>query len=150
MGAARETTSDVAEEWQQAMAEFESTTGKRLNLGQINSMEAAVSYAHNAQLSFTGFRHDGKKVDRVRTAFSNNIDLIQRLVNGAQQVANAAGAFPPALPVAPLMMAFTCVFQTFRDVSADYDRVMGFFDDMSKFLDRYTITTVYSTTVKQN
>ena len=128
--------SDIAQEWQQALAEFEAKTGKNLSIGQIHSMKEAMDTADAQKKFFKGFRHDDSKIDKVRSAFSNNIGLIQKIVDGAQQAANAAGAFPPAMPIAPLMTAFTYVFQTFKDISADFDRVMGFFDEMRSFLDR--------------
>src|SRR5262249_17020839 len=61
------------------------------------------------------------------------------IVGGAKAAADAAAVFPPAIPGAALMTAMTFVFKTFRDVKADYDRVLGFFNEMSSFLDRISM-----------
>lgn len=133
----RQGYSDIAQDWEEALIEFKKVTGKNLDFGNITNVEEAVRQAEVQQRQFNNFRHDKGQVDKVRSAFSNNIGLIQRVWNGATSIATAAGAFPPAMPVAPLMMAFTYVFQTFRNISADYDRVLGFFDEMRAFLDRH-------------
>lgn len=49
---------------------------------------------------------------------------------------DTAAVFPPAIPGAALMTAFTYVFQTFKDVKHDYDRVSGFFTEMEAFCER--------------
>jgi hypothetical protein len=53
--------------------------------------------------------------------------------------ADAAGAFPPALPATMIMTAFTVVFQSFKDVKADYDRVCGFYIQMGSFFDQLSM-----------
>ena len=130
---------NIEKEWQQALAEFENGYrskhhGKNFPVGKINNVKEAMQFADNQKASMNFQRHDEGRVDRVRSAFSRNIDLIGRVVTGAEQLAYAAGAFPPAMPLAPIMTAFSCVLRSFKDVSADYDRVIGFFVDMHSFL----------------
>jgi hypothetical protein len=60
-------------------------------------------------------------------------------VSTAKMAADTAAVFPPAIPGAALMTAFTFVFKTFKDVKADYDRVAGFFNEMGSFLDRISM-----------
>ncbi|KUL81942.1 hypothetical protein ZTR_10354 [Talaromyces verruculosus] len=74
---------------------------------------------------FKDVRHDRSKTDNVRTAFKNNLWLIQKIVNTVQVVGNAASAFPPAMPASLIFKAFGQVMQSFATVSADYDKIMG-------------------------
>jgi hypothetical protein len=48
-------------------------------------------------------------------------------------------AFPPAMPASLIFTAFGQVMQSFADVSADYDKVMGFFDFTHRFFDRLSM-----------
>jgi len=75
----------------------------------------------------------------VRSAFSNNLVVIQKIITGTKMAADAAAVFPPAIPGAALITAFTYVFQTFKDISADYERIIGFFTEMGSFLDRISM-----------
>ena len=62
-------------------------------------MEEAIASTQEQQKAFSNFRHDKSKVDAVRSAFGNNLVLIEKIVKGAKMAADVAGAFPPALPV---------------------------------------------------
>jgi hypothetical protein len=61
-----------------------------------------------------------------------------------KMAADTASLFPPAIPGMVLMTAFTYVFKTFKDVSADYDRVLGFFNEMGRFLDTISMLEGHS------
>jgi fungal STAND N-terminal Goodbye domain len=131
--------SDLATLWDQALAEFKDRTKMDLSKFHFNSMEEAIQSTHAQQQSFNTFRHDKGKVDAVRSALGRNLGLIQKIVSGVKMAADAAAVCPPAIPGTILMTAFTCVFQSFKDVSADYDRVLGFYTHMGSFLDRLSI-----------
>ncbi|KUL87948.1 hypothetical protein ZTR_03863 [Talaromyces verruculosus] len=134
-----EPVSDLAQLWQAAVQDYEKTTGKSLRLGQFGSMEEVIGGTENLSNKFKSFRDDKSKVAKVRTAFKNNMWLIQTIVNTVQTVGNAASAFPPAMPASLIFSAFGQVMQSFADVSADYDKIMGFFEFTHRFLDRMTI-----------
>ncbi|KAM0715393.1 hypothetical protein Q7P37_008891 [Cladosporium fusiforme] len=134
-----EDTSDLAALWNEALLQFKSRTGRDLGAFQFKSMQEAIDATKSQADSFGAFRHDQGKVDKVRTAFGNNLKSIERIVSGAKMAADTAAVFPPAIPGAALMTAFTFVFQTFKDVKHDYDRVAGFFSEMESFLDRISM-----------
>jgi hypothetical protein len=135
-----EDRSDLGELWHQALVDFKANTQMDLTQFEFKSMEDAIKSTQTQQISFSKFRHNSQsKVDDVRSALSRNLNTIQRIVVGAKMAADAAAVFPPAIPGTVLMTAFTYVFQTFRDVSADYDRVLGFYNAMGGFLDKISM-----------
>ncbi|KAJ5175269.1 uncharacterized protein N7482_001146 [Penicillium canariense] len=131
--------SDLAQLWQEAVQAYEKETGKSLQLGHFRSMDDVMSGTESLSQKFKDFRDDKSKVSKVRTAFKNNMWLIQKIVNTVQVVGNVASAFPPAMPASLIFSAFGQVMQSFADVSADYDKVMGFFDYTHRFFDRLSI-----------
>lgn len=134
-----EESSDLAELWASALQDFQGNTKIDLTKYQFRNMNEAIESTQNQQVSFGAFRHDGGKVDAVRSLLGNNLNSIQKVVTGAKMAADAAAVFPPALPGAILMTAFTVVFQTFKDVKADYDRVVTFYTEMGSFFDRISM-----------
>ncbi|KAF2423185.1 hypothetical protein EJ08DRAFT_701310 [Tothia fuscella] len=138
-GGKRETESDLAQLWQEAVEEYEKKTKTSLRMSPFKSLEDVMRGTEGMQNKFKDFRNDQGKVDKVRTAFKNNLWLIQKVVNTVQMVGNAASAFPPAMPASLIFSAFGQVMQTFGQMSADYDKVMGFFDFTTRFLDRLSI-----------
>ncbi|GKZ86478.1 hypothetical protein AnigIFM56816_001706 [Aspergillus niger] len=131
--------SSVAQLWQDAIAEYENATGKNLRLGQFKSMDEVMAGTEGLSNNFSNFRSDKSKVSKMRTAFKNNMWLIQDIVNTIQSVGNAASIFPPAMPATLIFSAFGQVMQSFSTVSADYDTVMGFFEFTHRFFDRLSI-----------
>ena len=134
-----EDASDLASLWEEAIADFKGSTKLDLTQWHFHSMDEAMDSAKQQSEKFSAWRHDKGKVDHVRSLLGNNLDSIQKVVNGAKMAADAAGAFPPALPATMLMTAFTVVFQTFKDVKADYDRVCGFYTQMGSFFDQISM-----------
>ncbi|KAL4736694.1 prion-inhibition and propagation-domain-containing protein [Aspergillus similis] len=131
--------SDIAKLWQASIQEYEKATGKSLQLGQFRSMDQVMAGTENLSKNFSDFRSDGSKVAKVRTALKNNMWLIQRIVNTVETVGGAVSAFPPAMPASLIFSAFGQVMQSFSDVSADYDKIMGFFEFTHRFFDRLSI-----------
>ncbi|KAJ4294462.1 hypothetical protein N0V90_008153 [Kalmusia sp. IMI 367209] len=65
-------------------------------------------------------------MDKVRSAFGNHLENMQKVVNSFEMIGSAAGAFPPAMPA-------------FAGVKADYDRVEAFFEHSSRVFERLSI-----------
>ncbi|KAJ0413982.1 prion-inhibition and propagation-domain-containing protein [Aspergillus carlsbadensis] len=131
--------SDIAQLWQRAVEDYEKQTKKSLHLAQFRSIDQIMKGTEGLSNDFKDFRHDRSKTDNVRTAFKNNLWLIQKVVNTVQVVGNAASAFPPAMPASLIFTAFGQVMQSFASVSADYDKIMGFFDFTHRFFDRLSM-----------
>ncbi|VZI19869.1 unnamed protein product, partial [Fusarium fujikuroi] len=124
---------DVADLWKEALKSYESIVGFGLQR-KFDNVQSMLDYGTDQMNNFHKFRHDKGKVDRLRTLFSSNLDLVEQGAN--QIIAAAAPAFPPA---AAIGTALTYMLQACRSVSADYDIVIVFFEDMNSFLGRITI-----------
>lgn len=131
--------SDIAQLWQLAVEDYEKRTKKSLHLAQFSNIDQVMKGTEGLSNEFKDFRHDRSKTDNVRTAFKNNLWLIQKVVNTLEVVGNAASAFPPAMPASLVFTAFGQVMQSFASVSADYDKIMGFFDFTHRFFDRLSM-----------
>ncbi|KAF7178169.1 hypothetical protein CNMCM7691_006841 [Aspergillus felis] len=131
--------SDLAQLWQSAVEDYEQRTKKSLRLVQFSNVNQIMKGTEGLSDEFEEFRHDRSKTDNVRTAFKNNLWLIQKVVDTVQVVGTAASAFPPAMPASLIFTAFGQVMQTFATVSADYDKIMGFFDFTHRFFDRLSM-----------
>ncbi|OQD71814.1 hypothetical protein PENPOL_c001G01933 [Penicillium polonicum] len=131
--------SDIAQLWQRAVEDYEKTTKKSLQLAQFSNIDQIMKGTEGLSNEFKDFRHDRSKTDNVRTAFKNNLWLIQKVVKTVEVVGNAASAFPPAMPASLIFTAFGQVMQSFASVSADYDKIMGFFDFTHRFFDRLSM-----------
>lgn len=138
-----EQRSDLASLWETAILEYDAKRTKEkqqpLRLAPFRSMEDVMRGTHNLSRKFKDFRDDESKVAKVRTAFKNNLGLMQKAVNTIQMIGNAASAFPPAMPASLIFSAFGQVMQSFSQMSADYDKVVGFFEFLHRFFDRLSI-----------
>ncbi|KAJ5806306.1 uncharacterized protein N7503_003908 [Penicillium pulvis] len=138
-GVAEETRPDLAQLWQAAVEEYEEATGRSLQMGRLDSMDAVMKGTEGIFRKFKTFRDDTSKVAKVRSALKNNMFLIQNIIDIGQNLGNAASAFPPAMPASLIFTAFGQVMQSFADVSADYDKIMGFLDFTHRFFDRLSM-----------
>ncbi|GFP58593.1 hypothetical protein TASIC1_0010040400 [Trichoderma asperellum] len=124
---------DVADLWKEALKQYKGIVGFDLQ-PKFNNVQAMIDFGTGEMNAFHKFRHNSKKVDKLRSLFAANIDYIEK---GAQQLISAATpAFPPA---AAIGTAITYLLSACKQVSADYDVVVVFFEDMNSFLERVTI-----------
>ncbi|RTE79591.1 hypothetical protein BHE90_005917 [Fusarium euwallaceae] len=124
---------DVADLWKDALKAYKGIVGFDLEK-KFDNVEAMIKQGTHEMNNFHKFRHNEKKVDKLRTLFAMNVDYVEK---GAQQlIAAAVPAFPPA---AAIGTAITYMLGACRQVSADYDVVVVFFEDMNSFLQRIVI-----------
>lgn len=105
----------MADLWSDALRAYKGIVGTDLQrkFATVDDMKAFGVQEMNA---FHSFRHNQKKVDKLRSLFMANIGYIEQ---GAQQlVAAATPAFPPA---AAIGTALTYMLSACKGVSADYD-----------------------------
>jgi hypothetical protein len=87
---------DVADLWKKALQQYKGIVGFDLQ-PKFNNVQAMIEYGTDEMNSFHKFRHNSKKVDKLRSLFAANIDYIEK---GAQQLISAAvPAFPPAAAI---------------------------------------------------
>ncbi|KAJ4251856.1 hypothetical protein NW762_011153 [Fusarium torreyae] len=124
---------DVADLWKDALKAYKGIVGFDLEK-KFDSVQAMIDQGTHEMNNFHKFRHNDKKVDKLRTLFANNLEYIEK---GASQLISAATpAFPPA---AAIGTAITFMLGACRDQRADYDLVVVFFEDMNSFLQRTVI-----------
>ncbi|KAJ4290854.1 hypothetical protein N0V90_010049 [Kalmusia sp. IMI 367209] len=126
-------TRDVSDLWNDALRSYKGIVGVGLT-PTYTSVDEMIKAGTEQMNAFHKFRHNDKKVDKLRSLFMSNLDYIEK---GAQQIiAAATPAFPPA---AAIGTALTYMLSACKQVSADYDVVTAFFEDMNAFLQRITI-----------
>lgn len=87
---------DVADLWKQALKQYKGIVGFDLQ-PKFNNVQAMIDFGTDEMNAFHKFRHNSKKVDKLRSLFAANIDYIEK---GAQQLISAAvPAFPPAAAI---------------------------------------------------
>jgi len=89
-GESSESGTDLAQLWEKAIDEYEKKTKKSLKRSPVRSMEEVIKSTEEETKDFKAFRHDGGKADKIRTAFKNNMGLIQKVVGAIQILGNAA------------------------------------------------------------
>lgn len=89
-------TRDVADLWTECLRKYKGIVGEDLTL-RFTSVQAMIDFGSTEMDNFHQFRHNKKKVDKLRTLFKENLGYIEK---GAQQlVAAATPAFPPAAAI---------------------------------------------------
>lgn len=87
---------DVADLWKQALKQYKGIVGFDLQ-PKFNNVQAMIDFGTNEMDAFHKFRHNSKKVDKLRSLFAANMDYIKK---GTQQLISAAvPAFPPAAAI---------------------------------------------------
>lgn len=90
---------DLGTLWTEAVKDYAQKTGHNIEHMASQNLNDVMAATSKELKTFGGFRHDGGKVDKVRSAFQGHLGNIQKCVDGLQMVGAAAGAFPPAMPV---------------------------------------------------
>ncbi|KAI0129137.1 hypothetical protein BJ170DRAFT_682921 [Xylariales sp. AK1849] len=129
-------SSDLGALWQQALEDYAKESGADLRAATQMRWDTTTILKDQEQavMSFTSWRHNQGKVDKIRKTFARNAEIIQGI---AVHIATAASAaFPPA---SAILTAFTYVMNAAKGVSDDYDIIESFFDIMNGFLERLSL-----------
>ncbi|KAF4419151.1 hypothetical protein CFRS1_v015535 [Colletotrichum fructicola] len=87
---------DVADLWKDALKTYKGIVGFDLER-KFENIDAMITRGTKEMQNFHKFRHDDKKVDKLRGLFWENLDYIEK---GTQQlVAAVVSAFPPAAAI---------------------------------------------------
>lgn len=140
---------NITDLWNDALSKYQGIVGVQLR-PKFGSVEEMIAHGTEQMNNFRQFRHN-KKGEKLRGLFKQNLEYIMK---GAQQLAAAAApVFPPAIaigtaftymlgvrmfiPVEPITVLMR--LQACQQVSADYQVITSFFEDMGSFLQRITI-----------
>ncbi|KAL8853771.1 MAG: hypothetical protein Q9221_001414 [Calogaya cf. arnoldii] len=120
---------DIRAIWHIAIDQYEAiTTFKLDSLASANNVEEILSEIRKEDTKFKVKRHDGSRVDRFRSLVSKSLRPIEVF---SQITAKAASSsFPPSKAI---------FLASAKAVSADYDKVAGFFEDIDMYLHRLKI-----------
>lgn len=87
---------DVSDLWKEALKAYKGIVGFDLER-KFDNVQAMIDQGTHEMENFHKFRHNDKKVDKLRSLFAANLDYIEK---GAQQLVSAAvPAFPPAAAI---------------------------------------------------
>lgn len=111
---------DIADLWRDAIRSYKGITGVALQ-PEFNSSNDMLNFGVDQMNAFHKFRHDQKKVDKLRTLFTKSMGYIE--LGSSQLISAVSGAFPPAAAVGT---ALTILLKACKQVSADYDVVTAF------------------------
>lgn len=111
---------DIADLWKDAIRNYKGITGVALQ-PEFESVNDMLKFGTDQMNAFHKYRHDQKKVDKLRTLFTDSMGYIE--LGGSQLISAASAAFPPA---AAIGTALTILLKACKQVSADYDVVTAF------------------------
>jgi hypothetical protein len=99
MTAKQSSATDLGRLWTQAISDYNARTGEDLSSMSAQSIEGAMNSLDESMHRFKGFRDDGSKMSKFRSAIGNSLGDMQKCIDGIAAIGSAAGAFPPAMPV---------------------------------------------------
>lgn len=89
-------TRDVADLWNDALRNYKGIVGESL-VPRYTSVEEMIQVGTEQMNAFHKYRHNGKKVDKLRSLFTSNLEYIE--LGAKQIIAAATPAFPPAAAI---------------------------------------------------
>ncbi|PGH05438.1 hypothetical protein GX51_02962 [Blastomyces parvus] len=126
---------DIDAIWKAAIDRYENvTTTKITYLTSAKNVDDILNEIHDRESKFKSFRHDGSKTDRFRTLVSKSLRPVEQVSDILAQIGSKA--FPPSTPI---FTAVRYLISTANSVSADYDKVVAFFEDLDLYLHRLKI-----------
>lgn len=102
---------DVSDLWKEALKKYKGIVGFDL-ARKFDNVQSMIDFGTKEMNNFHKFRHNEKKVDKLRSLFASNLDYIEK---GAQQLISAAvPAFPPAAAIGTALTYLLSVCLTSR------------------------------------
>lgn len=135
----------VVDIWKQALDSYERVTGTRIDqLQRTTTIDEILGEIDARQNGFSLQRHDGSRFDRFRTTVSECLAPIEAANEIVSQAVKAT--FPPAEAI---FAAIRHLIKTTNAVSADYDKISGFFEDLKYYLQQLQVIDAYVQLIPQ-
>ncbi|WEW59218.1 hypothetical protein PRK78_004687 [Emydomyces testavorans] len=113
-------TTDVGAIWKTAIARYEDIAMVKItSLASARNVNDIVRELQERETRFKSRRHDGSKMDKFRSLVCKSLKPIERVCEAVMQAGLSS--------------------QTANSVSADYDKVVSFFEDVSSYLNTLKI-----------
>ncbi|KAK5093560.1 hypothetical protein LTS08_008884 [Lithohypha guttulata] len=125
-------SSEVQRIWNDAVADFEASTSTKLDsLPVVSSAIDIVGALQIQETKFGVFRNSTSKVDKIRSAVKQGLHFVDQI---SKILASALSSnFAPA---SGIFAAVGFLVQTTNKVSADYDNIAEFFEDVQSYLEQ--------------
>jgi hypothetical protein len=128
-------TTDVGAIWKEAIDRYEDITKVKIeSMARARNVDEVLRETRDRDTKFRAFRHDETKMDNFRTLVSRSLGPIEKV--GSMVASAASASFPPTIVVFTVV---TYLIKTANSVSADYDKIIGFFEELDSYLDRLKI-----------
>ncbi|KAF8540637.1 hypothetical protein BDD12DRAFT_880276 [Trichophaea hybrida] len=129
----------VAALWRRAISQYQEATGNdpcSFNIKQAPSIEDVMNFTVEKEGHFKKWRSDGvsRKTSKFREVLKATLRPIDKL--GSFVGSCASMAFPPS---SVIFGAISVMLQTANSVSADYDTLLAFFEELKSFLERLKV-----------
>lgn len=122
-------TRDVSDLWNDALRNYKGIVGEGL-VPTYTNVDEMIKAGTEQMNAFHKFRHDSKKVDKLRTLFASNLDYIEK---GAQQIiAAATPAFPPAAAIGTALTYMLTVSAVMHSSSMYFNIALGLQASLSR------------------
>ncbi|KAG9388103.1 Goodbye multi-domain protein [Pyrenophora tritici-repentis] len=128
-------STDVGEIWSATVVRYEATTGVRIQslVGPKSVDEILIDFKDKENI-FAGRRHDGSRVDKFRSLVRKSLGPIEMW---GKVITNATKNIFPASEA--IFAAVQYLISTAKAVSADFDRLEEFFEELSSYLTRLKV-----------
>ncbi|EWG49990.1 hypothetical protein FVEG_09329 [Fusarium verticillioides 7600] len=126
--------SDISLLWQGAIDRYKAITGKEVDLERATNVQQVLGALEDKEEKFKWRRHDGSQIDKFRTLVKEALAPIQLI---GDIVVNATKTVYPATEA--IFAAMRYLISVSKSVSADYDKLENFFEDLRSYLTRLSV-----------
>ncbi|MCJ1394650.1 hypothetical protein MMC18_007530 [Xylographa bjoerkii] len=127
-----EPTIDIGAMWKAAIDRYETITKVKIeSLSGAHNIDQILAEIEKRQAKFDRYRHDGSKLDKFRTLVKNSLAPIQVLGDIVSQATKTI--YPPTEAI---FVAVRYLVNVANTVSAGYDKVTAFFEDLGSYLNQ--------------
>ncbi|PLB46084.1 hypothetical protein P170DRAFT_259882 [Aspergillus steynii IBT 23096] len=126
---------DFADIWNLAIARYEETTKTELvSLSSAGTVDDVLREIRGRGLLFKLRRHKSSRIDTFRALVTRSLKPIQVVTETVGQ--GVSNVFPPGMAI---FTAVRYLISTANAVSADYDKLTEFFEDLDAYLGRVKV-----------
>ncbi|KAF9768691.1 hypothetical protein IL306_013959 [Fusarium sp. DS 682] len=125
---------DVGLLWQNAIDRYKEITDKDGEIERVANVQQVLDTIEDREEKFKWRRHDGSKIDKFRTLVNQALAPLQLI---GELVVQATKTLYP--PTEVIFAAIKYLISVSKSVSADYDKLENFFEDLRSYLTRLSV-----------
>ncbi|KAH7480071.1 hypothetical protein FOMA001_g7651 [Fusarium oxysporum f. sp. matthiolae] len=137
--------SDISLLWQSAIDRYKAITGKEVDLKRTTNVQQVLDTIEDKEENFKWRRHDGSKIDKFRTLVKEAlapIQLIGDIIVNATKTVRRLAIYLTVLTATQDVSGDGGHIRRYavsKSVSADYDKLESFFEDLKSYLTRLSV-----------